>query len=106
MFDLELLPASSHRHDAIAPDCRKVEIKLTQGKCVAIRHEPEHLIAMYRPKGGPVRIVYNGPGSIAWNAAGAIQSNGQRPITLTRLDVLDSTVAEASRLPLARPSPV
>jgi len=50
MFDLELNPASTQGHDALSRDGRHVEIKLTQGKNVAIRHEPEQLIVLHRPR--------------------------------------------------------
>jgi hypothetical protein len=106
MFDLTLAPASNQGHDAFVPGGRQVEIKLTQGKTVAIRHEPEHLLALFRPKGGPVRIVYNGPGEPAWNAAGRRQKNGQRPISLTKLSRLDAALPAEARLPLIRPAPI
>jgi hypothetical protein len=106
MFDLDLARGSSLGHDAIARDGRRVEIKLTQGAAVAIRHEPDHLIVLCRPKGGPVRVVFNGPGLLAWAAAGSMPSNGQRPIRLSRLTAIDQKVSEADRLPLVRPAPV
>jgi len=106
MFDLDLHPASTQGHDARARDGRHVEIKLTQGRGVAIRHEPEHLIVLHRPIGGPIRVVFNGPGPVAWAAAGAMQKNGQRPISLSRLTALSSDVAENDRLPVLRPPPV
>lgn len=85
---------------------RQVEIKLTQGRGVAIRHEPEHLIVLHRPVGGPIRVVFNGPGPIAWGAAGKMQKNGQRPISLSRLTALSDDVPEQDRLPVLRPPPV
>lgn len=106
IFDLDLNPASTLGHDGIAPDGRKVEIKLTQGRGVAIRHEPEHLIVLHRPKGGPMRIVFNGPGKLAWAAAGSMQKNGQRPISLSRLSQLAADVPTCERLPEIRRTPV
>ena len=106
MFDLDLARASSQGHDAFAPDSREVEIKLTQGNSVAIRHEPEHLIALQRPKGGPVHVVFNGPGALAWEAAGQVQTNGQRPISLKRLAELDREIGDDARLRLIRTAPV
>ena len=50
---------------------------------VSIRHQPEHLIVLARPKGGSVRVVYNGCGEAAWNAAGKMASNGQRSIAVS-----------------------
>lgn len=106
MFGLDLMPASTLGHDALAADGRRVEIKLTQGKSVALRHAPDHMIALHRPKGGPVRVVYNGPGAVVWDGCGKDQKNGQRPISLTRLRGLDAVVAESDRLPQLRPPPV
>jgi len=81
MFDLELNPASTLAHDANSPDVKNVEIKLTQGRSVAVRHEPDYLIVMHRPKDGPVRVVYNGPGAPVWTEAGTKQRNGQNHFT-------------------------
>lgn len=106
MFDLDLNPASSTGHDAVCKAGRRVEIKLTQGASVAIRHVPDHLLVLHRPRGGPVRVVYNGPGEPAWTAAGAMQTNGQRSIRLSTLTRLDQGVDELDRLPEVRPSPV
>lgn len=77
MFGLDLMPASSLGHDALAPGGRRVEIKLTQGKSVALRHAPDPMLALHRPKGGPVRVVYNGPGRVVWDGCGKDQKNGQ-----------------------------
>lgn len=106
MFGLDLMPASTLGHDALAPDGRRVEIKLTQGKYVALRHAPDHMIALHRPKGGPVRVVYNGPGAVVWDGCGKDQKNGQRPISLTKLRGLDAIVDKSDRLPQLRPPPV
>lgn len=106
IFDLDLNPASTQGHDARSPDGRDVEIKLTQGSSVAIRHEPEHLIVLHRPKGGPIRVVFNGPGSIAWNAAGKMQKNGQRPISLSRLSSLAKEVPVQEQISERRKPPV
>lgn len=106
MFGLDLTPASTMGHDGIAPDGRRVEIKLTQGTSVAIRHEPDHLLALYRPKGGPVRVVYNGPGARPWEAAGKKASNGQCRISLVKLSNLNRDVAESQRLEIVREVPV
>lgn len=102
MFDLDLTPASTLGHDARARDGRRVEIKLTQGRTVALRHEPDHLIVLDRPKGGPVRVIYNGPGTPVWTAAGKMQRNGQKPISLTRLASLAAEVPVAAQLPVMR----
>jgi len=106
MFDLELGRASTLGHDAMCRAGRKVEIKFTQGRSVAIRHESEHLLVLHRPKNGRVRVVFNGPGLVAWGAAGSVQSNGQRPISLSKLATLDSRVSDVNRLSVLRDAPV
>jgi hypothetical protein len=106
MFDLELNTASMQGHDAIAHDGRQVEIKFTQGKSVAIRHEPAHLLVLQRLRGKSLTVVFNGSGEIAWQNAGKLGSNGQRPISITKLKVLDSKVSPEFKLPIVRPAPI
>ncbi len=106
VFDLELCPASSRGHDARSRDGRMVEIKLTQGKAIAMRHEPEHLIVLHRSKGGPIRIVFNGPGALPWAKAGNMQSNGQRRILLSRLTDMATKVSASQQLLEIRRPPV
>lgn len=106
MFGLELNPASTKAHDARTKDGREVEIKLTQGRSISLRHEPEHLLVLSRPKGERITVVYNGPGASAWREAGKLQSNGQRAIGLARLRALDGLTDAAKRLELARAAPV
>ena len=100
MFGLGLLPGSSPDHDATAPDGRKVQIKLTQGtRGVALRAEPEHLLALRLAPDRSIHIVYNGNGSSPWFNAGRMQKNGQRQISLARLRALDASIADPDRLP-------
>lgn len=106
MFDLDLARGSSLGHHAYTRDGRPVEIKLTQGAAVAIRHEPGHLIVLHRPRPGPVRVAFNGPGILAWTAAGTMARNGQRPIRLSRLAALDEGIDPALKLPVVRSPPV
>ena len=106
MFNLDLLAASNFGHDAIAENGKLVEVKLTQGNRVSIRHQPEHLIALQRPKGGQVCVIYNGPGALAWENAGTMQKNGQRAISLSKLTKLNRSVHDHMRLPLIRNAPV
>ena len=106
MFDLDLNRASTMGHDSVAPDGRRVEIKLTQRKSVGFRHEPEYAIILHRPKGSPVRVVYNGPGSPVWAAAGPMQKNGQRQIRIAKASSLNAQVSDRQRLPIVREAPV
>ncbi|WP_155957859.1 DUF6998 domain-containing protein [Fodinicurvata sediminis] len=106
MFDLELMPASNFGYDAIAADGRQVELKLTQGTVVGFRHQAEHIIVLYRSSAGPVQVAYNGPGEQVWRAAGSMQRNGARQISVKRLRSLDESLPENEKLPLLRPPPV
>jgi hypothetical protein len=99
IFDLDLNPSSTLGHDARSADGRNVEIKRTQGGGVALPHEPEHLIVLHCPKGGPMRSIFDGPASLAWGPAGKKQKNGQRPISMPRLSQLFANVPICERLP-------
>lgn len=98
-YGIRLYPASSEAHDGIAEDGRQVQIKITQGKSVALRAEPQHLIVLRLDKTGEATEIFNGPGTSVWNSCGLLQKNGQRPITLARLSTLMVEVLEDERLP-------
>jgi hypothetical protein len=99
-YGLDLLPTGTKTHDATAPDGRLVQIKLTQGSAVALRSCPDHMIVLRMERTGSTTEVYNGPGTPAWNAAGKMQSNGQRRIGTSKLLTLMDAVLTAERLPL------
>ena len=99
-YGLELLPCSTEGHDARARDGRQVQIKATQGSSVAMRSSCDHLVVFRLLRDGSTEEVYNGPGVLAWDVAGAMQRNGQRPISLSRLRSLMASVRESDRLPL------
>ena len=84
-YDLELLPPSFQGHDAKDKHGRLVQIKATQGEVVALRSEPDRLTVIKILKDGSFENIYDGDGKIVWENAGKMQSNGQRPIGLTKL---------------------
>ena len=84
-YGLKLFEASYPIHDAKTSDGTLVQIKTTQGKTVGLRECPEHLIVLHLDHDGCFKEVYNGPGELAWNAAGKLQKNGQRFISMTKL---------------------
>ena len=100
LYGLEPLPASAKGHDATTADKRlQVQIKATQGKSVGIRSEPEHLIVLkLTGNGSAVNEVYNGPGAAPWQHAGKMQKNGQRMISVSRLQKLMEEVSPAESL--------
>ena len=91
-YDLTLLPNSSETHDAVSKDGKFVQIKATQINRIAISSEPDHLIVIKLSRDGGWEEIYNGPGDLAWNNAGKMQKNGQRPISLARLQSIMHSV--------------
>jgi hypothetical protein len=106
MFDLELHRGSNKVHDAQTRSGGNVEIKLTQGDTIAIRHPPEHLLVFQRKKESKLSVVFNGPGKLAWDNAGKMQSNGQRPISLQKLHKLNQSLDPDTRLKQSREAPI
>ena len=84
-FDLTLRSMSKHGHDAIDADGHEVQIKLTEGNSVSMFADCERLIVLRIVSPEEAEIVYDGPGAPAWAAAGSMQKNGQRKISLTKL---------------------
>ncbi len=97
-YQLELLPCSAECHDAATTDGRLVQIKATQGKSVALRAEPDHLLVISLQKDGTFEEVYNGPGSLVWASCGNMQKNGQRPIGTSKLRKLMDEVSVEQRI--------
>lgn len=101
MFNLRLLRASAPGHDATTADGRtNVQIKLTQGRAIALGAEPEHLLVLRLDSDLAIEIVYNGRGTPVWLSTGKVQKNGTRVISVSKLRELDADVLEAERLPL------
>ena len=99
-YGLDLLQHSAKGHDARSASGDFVEIKATQGRSVAMREQPNHLIVLHISKLGEALEIYNGPGAAVWSAAGAMQRNGQRSISFTKLRALMAEVPLSERLPL------
>lgn len=97
-YNLVLLPASAEGHDARSANGLLVQIKATQGTGVALRSEPEHLIVLKILSDGTTQEIYNGPGEPVWNSCGAMQKNGQRPISVKRLQDIQEAVPPSQRL--------
>lgn len=98
IFDLKLLPPSEETHDAIGSDGRRIQVKATQGDAVGISSCPDNLIVLRLSSQGEVDVVYDGPGDIAWAAAGKVAKTGQRPLRLSKLRALQTQVPAEARL--------
>jgi hypothetical protein len=104
-YDLELLEPSAKTHDAKDKNGTMVQIKATQVNKVALRSEPEHLIVLKIGRDGIDKEVYNGPGDTAWNNVGKMQKNGQRSISIPKLEKLMKEVSLKKRLAIKNPFP-
>ena len=97
-YGLTLLPNSTKTHDAVSKDGKYVQIKATQVQSISISSEPDYLIAIKLFSDGSWKEVYNGPGKPAWDKAGKMQKNGQRPISLSKLKKLALLVEEKDKI--------
>ncbi|KAA9129711.1 hypothetical protein F3N42_15040 [Marinihelvus fidelis] len=103
-YGLELLAASNKGFDAVTADGVEVEIKATQGRSVAFRHEPRHAIVIRILPDGAFEEVYNGPGALVWALfrGKPLPSNGQYQVSVARLRRLGEGVPECDRVPQVR----
>lgn len=99
-YGLELFTASAETHDAKAADGRLVQIKATQISRIALSSEPQWLLVLRIHRDGTFSEEYNGPGKLAWERCGKMQKNGQRPISLAKLRILQAEVPDSTRLPV------
>lgn len=97
-YNIQLLPPSTKAHDARTGDGKQVEIKITQGKRIALRHEPEYLIVLKLNNDGTTDEIYNGPGEEPWRQSGKLQKNGQRFISLSKLESLRRDVPAGKKI--------
>ena len=93
VLGLTLHPASFAGHDAFDANGH-VQIKMTgqKGTGVALRATCDRLVVLKIVSPHEAEIVYDGPGEPAWAAAGERGSNGQRPISLSRLQKISTEV--------------
>ena len=99
-YGLELFTASAETHDAKAADGRLVQIKAPQISRIALSSEPQWLLVLRIHRDGTFSEEYNGPGKLAWEHCGKMQKNGQRPISLAKLRILQVEVPDSTRLPV------
>jgi len=72
----------------------QVQIKITAGKCVAMRATCERLVVLRIVSPEWAEIVYDGPGQPAWDAASNMGKNGQRMVSLFRLRAIAAAALE------------
>lgn len=69
-YGIELYDAYTPIHDGMAPDGRKVQIKITQGDRIVINDEPDYLLVLHMNRDtSEMTEIYNGPGKYPWELA-------------------------------------
>jgi hypothetical protein len=91
---MRLLKMSAPVHDAVCGDRGDVQIKITAKRSIALRHPCNHLVVFQVVSPTEAEIFYDGPGAIVWDKAGRMQSNGQRSISLKKIDDLQGVAGE------------
>lgn len=87
---LTLYPSSHPVHDAYDANGRDVQIKMTAGKSVSLYSTCDRLVVLKVTSPEDAEIIYDGAGDLAWNIAGKMGKNGQRPVSLSKLKILQS----------------
>jgi hypothetical protein len=105
-YGLTLATASNEGVDAFAPDGSEVEIKATcrqrnQVVCLRSCKPGLHLLVIWLHRDGRHETVFNGPAALAWENAGPMQKNGQRPVGFKTLRSLQALVPEDEKLLLS-----
>mgnify|MGYP001130455131 CR=1 FL=1 len=103
-YGIELLPASAKRHDGKV-NGRRVQVKTTQGKRIAISSEPQYLLVLQLTREGDFREIYSGPGSHVWARVSGkpVPKNGQYQVGLSTLSRLMELVPDDERIQRVRP---
>lgn len=86
---LTLYPGSHPGHDAYDEN-GDVQIKLTGGRSVLPYATCPRLVVLKVVTPEEAEIIHDGPGEPAWSMAGKMQKNGQRTVSLAKLDRLRS----------------
>ena len=97
-YGIELCPPSFPGHEGRTEDGKLLQVKATQRGSIGLRSEPEMLLVLQLSPDGSFHEVFNGPGSIAWEAAGPVQKNGQRGISVSKLARLMESVPRDQRI--------
>ena len=89
---LTLHPASYPGHDAFDGN-GDVQIKMVgpTGRSVAFYDKCQRLVVLKIVSSAEAEIIYDGPGEPVWNAAGKPGKNGQRTVSLKRIEAISAT---------------
>jgi len=88
-FNLTLEKSSKEGYDALDKDGNQIQIKVTQKNSVGLRKKSQKLLVLKLNKQTlDFEIKYFGDGAEPWDKANAVNSAGQRIITLTKLEAI------------------
>lgn len=91
---LTLYPASRPGHDAYDEN-GDVQIKMTAGKKISMYATSDRLVVLKIVSPTEAHIVFDGPGAPAWERANPMAKNGQRSITLKKLQEIAAATPSA-----------
>jgi hypothetical protein len=102
-YELELYEGLEMHHDGETPDGRRVQIKTTMKYALTfpVDHIPHYYIGIKVHSDGSYDEIFNGPGSIAWEAVKNRQptKTNLHSVGLSALKKLNNTVADKDRIP-------
>ena len=101
-YDIKLYDDSRKHHDAESPDGRKVQIKATMQTYLTFPcdHIPDYYLGIKIHPDGAFTEVFNGPGSIAWEAIKGRQrtKTNLHTIAIAALAALNERVPPEDRI--------
>jgi len=100
LYELELLAGNTPLHDALSQG-RHVQIKTTMKSALGFGDIPDYYIGLKIDENGDVEEIFNGPGSIIWEAIKGRKrpKNYMINVSVNILKKLNSTVCPEERIP-------
>jgi len=95
---LTLHPMSRIGHDAEDQNGRQVQIKMTAGTQIAMRHDCDRLVVLHLLNPEEAEIVYDGDGGPVWRETGPLGKNGQKTISLSKLKKIALASGQGSKI--------